>query len=119
MYKRLVGIVSRHALILIVDEVERVMHIGFDRGSCGCMLRATYGLPCACELARYVYRVISLNVLHVMWTRLSFSNISSNESLPRLCIDKEIDMVVNHFSEVDIAGKVIIKKSHLKLCVLQ
>jgi len=110
MYKRLVGIVSRHALGLIADEVERVNHIGFDSGSCGCVLRATYGLPCACELARYVYGVIPPTVLHIMWTRLSFSNISSNESLPRLCIDKEIDMVVNRFSEVDIVGKVTIKQ---------
>ena len=59
------------------------------------MLRVTYGLPCAYELARYVYRVILPIVLHIMWSRLSFSNISSKESLPRLCIDKEIDMVVN------------------------
>ena len=51
MYVRLVGIVSKHALGLIVYEVERVMHIGFDSGRWGCMLRATYGLPCACELA--------------------------------------------------------------------
>ena len=51
MYKRLVGIVSRHALGLIADEVERVNHTRFDSESCGCVLRATYGLPCACELA--------------------------------------------------------------------
>ena len=115
MYKRLVGIVSRHALALIADEVQRVMDISFDSGSCGCVLRATYGLPCACELARYVYGVIPLTVLHIMWTRLSFSNISSNESLPWLCIDKEIDMVVNCFSEVDIAGKVTIKQKLLEI----
>jgi len=66
MYKRLVGIVSRHALGLIVDEVERVNHIGFDNESCGCVLRATYDLPCACELARYVYGVIPPTVLHIM-----------------------------------------------------
>jgi len=38
--------------------------------------------------------VIPLNVLHIIWTKLSFSNISSNESLSRLCIEKEIEMVV-------------------------
>ena len=83
MYKRLFGIVSIHALGLIVDEVEQVIHIGFDSGSCGCVLRATYGLPYAYELARYIYRVIPPTIIHIMWTRLSFSNISSNESLPR------------------------------------
>jgi len=59
------------------------------------ILRTTYGLPW----------LIPLIVLHIMWTRLSFSNILSNESHPKLCIDKEIDLVVNHFSEVDIVGK--------------
>jgi len=76
MYKRLVGIVSRHALGLIVDDVERVMHIGFDSGSYGLVLKAMYDLPCACELARYVHGVIPLTILHIMWTRLSLSNIS-------------------------------------------
>ena len=115
MYKRLVGVISRHALGVIADEVERVTHIGFYSGSCGCVLRATYGVPCACELARYVYGVIPLTILHIMWTRLSFKNISSNQSLPWLCIDKEIDMMVNHFNEVDIAGKVTIKQKLLEI----
>jgi len=44
MYKRLVEIVLRHALRLIVDDVERVMYIGFDSGSCGYVLRATYAM---------------------------------------------------------------------------
>jgi len=89
------------------------MHIGFDIASL-----ATYGLPCACELTRYVHGVIPPIVLHIMWTRLSFSNISSNESLPRLCIDKEIDIVVNRFSEVDIVGKVTIKQKLLEITSL-
>ena len=76
MYKRFFGIVSIHALGLIADEVERVNHTRFDSESCGCVLRATYGLPCACELARYVHGVIPLTILHIMWTRLSLSNIS-------------------------------------------
>jgi len=45
---------------------------------CGCVLRYTHGLPCACELARYAFGVILLNEVHVMWTRLSFSNLSSS-----------------------------------------
>jgi len=66
MYKRLVGIVPGHALRLITNEAKRVMHIEFDIVSCGCVLRATYALPCAYELARYVHGVIPPIVLHIM-----------------------------------------------------
>jgi len=52
-YKRLVGYVSRSALELLVLDLERVKKIGFDTSRCGYILRQTYGLPCACELARY------------------------------------------------------------------
>jgi len=112
------GYVLRHALRLSADEVERVKHIGFDSGSCGCVLKATHDLPCACELAQYVHGVIPLTVLHIMWTRLSFSNISSNESQAKLCIDKETDLVFNLFTKVDIVGKLTINRSYLKLHVL-
>ena len=59
--------------------------------------------------------MVPLTALHIMWTRLSFSIISSNESLLKLCIDNEINMVVNRFIEVDIAGKVTIKQKLLEI----
>jgi len=61
MYKWLVGYVSRHALGLIVEEFDRGKHIGFYSESCGCILRTTYALPCACQLAQYDSRVIPLS----------------------------------------------------------
>jgi len=72
----LVGFVSKHALIHIVEEFNRVNVVGFDSECCGCVLRWTHELPCACELARYVMGVIPLNEVHVMWTRLSFLDLS-------------------------------------------
>jgi len=72
--------VSKYALLHIVEEFDKVKVIGFDKKKCGCVLRYTHGLPCACELARYVFGVISLNEVHVMWTRLSFSDLSSSQS---------------------------------------
>ncbi|XP_014492146.1 uncharacterized protein LOC106754622 [Vigna radiata var. radiata] len=71
-YKRLVGRVSRYALELIADEVERVNKIGLDSARCGCILSSTYGLPCACVLARYEPGMIPLGEIHVIWTRLRF-----------------------------------------------
>jgi len=80
-YKKLVGVVSRFALVLIANEVDRVKNIGFDSELCGYVLRQTYGLPCACVLSRYDPRVIPLGELHIMWSRLSFSDLSSPESI--------------------------------------
>jgi len=68
-----------------------------------------HGLPCACELARYQLGVISLTEVHVMWKRLNFSDISYNESRSELCIQRDIEVIVNCFKQVDIAVKVSIK----------
>jgi len=62
---------------------------------CGCMLRQTNGLPCTCDLPRYDLGVIPQGIIDIMWTRLSFSDISSIESKVELCIQLEIDLIVN------------------------
>jgi len=41
LYKHLVGVVSKYALTWIVEEVQRVKHVGFDSEHCGCLLRST------------------------------------------------------------------------------
>jgi len=114
-YKRLVGYVSRYALGLLAPKLERVKKIGFDTSRCGCVLRQTYGLPCACELAQYDPGMIPLQEIHIMWTRLTFSNVSSSQSQGQLSIQRKLDMVLNHFKDVDIAGKVTIKQKLLDI----
>ena len=54
------------------------LRIGFHSEHCGCVLRETFCLPCAYELACYDPRVIPLPEIYIMWTRLTFSNISSS-----------------------------------------
>ncbi|XP_052728511.1 uncharacterized protein LOC128195308 [Vigna angularis] len=114
-YKKLVGRVSIYALGLIAKELERVNLVGLDTGRCGCILRRTYGVPCACELARYGPGMIPLREFHVMWTRLSISDIVSNESQPELSIQHELTMVEEKFKEVEIGGKVTIKQKLLDI----
>jgi len=72
LYKRLIGMVSRHALNQIAAEFERVNYADIDSSRCGCIMRTTHGLPCACELARYVVGRIPLDIVHMFWRRLSF-----------------------------------------------
>ena len=65
LYKRLRGMVSKYALNHIADELDRVNSVGIDSSRCGCSLRVTHGLPCACELARYVVGSIPLDTVHM------------------------------------------------------
>ena len=48
LYKRLRGMVSKYALNHSADELDRVNSVDIDSSRCGCSLRVTYGLPCAC-----------------------------------------------------------------------
>ena len=109
LYKHLIGYVSKYALVHIAEEFLKVQTTGFDSSHCGCVIRRTHGLPCACELARYHLGLIPLTEVHVMWTKLSFSYISCSESRSELCIQQDIDIIVARFKDVDIAGKVAIK----------
>ncbi|KEH43470.1 hypothetical protein MTR_1g094105 [Medicago truncatula] len=72
-YEKLRGFVSRAALTCIVVEFERVRYMEIDESTCGCKLRTTYGLPCACELGRYKISgiPIPLDSIHIQWKKLS------------------------------------------------
>ncbi|KAH1213108.1 hypothetical protein GmHk_14G041126 [Glycine max] len=65
LYKKLHCMVSRYALNQIAAEFEPVNYAGIDSSRCGCIMKTTYGLPCACELARYVVGSILLDTIHM------------------------------------------------------
>ncbi|XP_052723064.1 uncharacterized protein LOC108336891 [Vigna angularis] len=111
----LIGRVSRYALDLIAKELKIVQQIGLDSSKCGCVLRRTFGVPCACELARYDPRMIPIGEFHIMWRRLHFSNVELNETKPQLSIKDELKQVEERFNEVDIGGKVTIKQKLLEI----
>ncbi|XP_068477247.1 uncharacterized protein [Phaseolus vulgaris] len=99
LYSMLVGFVSKHALIRIAKEFDRVNVVGFDSEHCGCVLRRTHRLSYACELARYAMSVIPLNEVHVMWTRLNFSYLSECHSSSELSIQQEWDVILSRFKQ--------------------
>ena len=70
---------SRYALNQIDVEYEHVSYAGIDSSHCGCVMRATHGLPCACKIVRYVVGSIPLGVIHMFWRRLSFSDLGLSE----------------------------------------
>jgi len=53
--------------------------------------------------------MIPLQEIHTMWTRFTFSNVSSSQLKGQLSIQREFDLVLNHFKDIDIARKLTIK----------
>jgi len=114
LYKRLHEFVSRYALNHIEDELDRVKFVGVDNDSCRCIIRYTYSLPYACELARYIIGNIPLVAINIFWTRLSFADMGSNESYADMSVRQEFDVILKHFASIGIAGKVTKKISFMK-----
>jgi len=50
-----------------------------------------------------------------MWSRLSFSDISSGQSSSELSIQQEFDVIANRFKELDMGGKLTIKNKLLEI----
>ena len=61
LYETLIDMVFRYVLNQIAIKFERVNYAGIDSSHCGCIMRTTHSIPCACELARYVVGSISLD----------------------------------------------------------
>jgi len=91
----------------IAAEFERVKYVGIDRSRCGCIMKTTHGLSCACELARYVLGSIPLSTIHMFWWRLSFSDQCLSE--PEVSITEEIEAISRRFKELDVCGKMTLK----------
>ena len=107
LYKRLRGMVSKYALNHIAEELDRVNSIGIDSVRCGCSLRVTHGLPCACELGRYVAGAIPLESVHMFWRRLSFSDLGVCD--PAVSVSQELEDISKRFHKIDMCGKVTMK----------
>ena len=111
LYKRLLGMISRYALNQIATEYEHVHYANKNPSRCGCVMRTTHDLPCACELSKYVVGTIPLETIHMFWWRLSFSDQGLSE--PQVTITEEMETISKQFEELDVCGKVTLKS---KLC---
>jgi len=99
--------VSSYALNQIATEFERVHYASKNPSRCGCVFRTTHGLPCACELSKYVIGTIPLETIHMFWQRLSFSDQGLSE--PQVSITEEMETISKRFEELDACGKVTLK----------
>jgi len=103
------GFVSRTVLRRIVVEFERVRYMEIDESTCGCRLRTTYGLPCACELGRYKISgmPIPLESIHIQWRKLSMEGQQEEDTKTGSQLDMTyaIEELWKRFQSLDIIGK--------------
>jgi len=107
LYKKLLGMVSRYALNEIAAEYECVPYADKNPSCCGCVMRSTHGLPCACELYKYVVGFIPLEAIHIFWRRLSFSDQGLCEA--QVTITEKMETISKRFEQLDVCGKVHLK----------
>ncbi|KAL3615935.1 hypothetical protein CASFOL_040229 [Castilleja foliolosa] len=75
-YKQLQSFLTEYpALDLILADLQRWKNRQVDSSNCGCQLRTSCGLPCACELSMHISsgRYISLDSIDIFWRKLDFS----------------------------------------------
>ena len=68
-YKKFFDFVSNYVSQYIAEESDQVKYGGLNRFHCGCFIRSTHGLPCACELASFRLGSIPLQSMHFIWIR--------------------------------------------------
>nr|GEW78801.1 hypothetical protein [Tanacetum cinerariifolium] len=79
--------VSKEALDLILKELLRLDDPEFDHSMCGCRLRNSCGLPCACVLLMYLNsgEYIPLDSIDIFWRTLNVSWTDPVENEDILC----------------------------------
>ena len=73
LYPLLLFKISRKALNYIFHEAKRVVECGSDPKKCGCIIRKSYGLPCACVIAKKIRNrlPIRLDEVNSHWKKLT------------------------------------------------
>ncbi|KAI5411501.1 hypothetical protein KIW84_056543 [Lathyrus oleraceus] len=97
----------------IAEELLRVDYVGTNRQICGCTLRTSYGLPCACELGRYTLGGIQIpiDVVHVHWRKLTMEvelevGADDGSEVDMTCA---MDELWKQFRSLDVIGKKALK----------
>ncbi|XP_076925217.1 uncharacterized protein LOC143587957 [Bidens hawaiensis] len=103
-YSRTVGNLS--ALDIILADHESWKNLQVDSSNCGCRLRNSCGLPCACELSMYISsgQCISLDSIDIFWRKLDFvpSTTVQDDDVSR---ENELKHFKENFNKQSKAGK--------------
>lgn len=118
-FQNLRSFVSRAAMNLISDEFQRVGIVGTDKDICGCTLRSTCELPCACELGGYKVSGVSipLDSVHGHWKKLTMEEPLEDDTEDGYELDMThaIDAIWSRFRSLDTIGKRALKSKVFEL----
>ncbi|XP_052177632.1 uncharacterized protein LOC127791693 [Diospyros lotus] len=112
IFRELRGVISRSALNMVLMQSQLAYKIGIDKVSCGCVIRSTYGLPCAHEIAEFMVqgRPIPLSTVHPHWTRLQLVQSAYDGVSSQVTIEPEIESIYKMFYSEPEPGKQVLKK---------
>ncbi|XP_052179871.1 uncharacterized protein LOC127793130 [Diospyros lotus] len=112
IFRELRGVISRSALNMVLMQSQLAYKIGIDKVSCGCVIRSTYGLPCAHEIAEFMVqgRPIPLSTVHPHWTRLQLVQSAYDGVSSQVMIEPEIESIYKMFYSEPEPGKQVLKQ---------
>ena len=109
LYGNLRSFVSIAALRRIAQELKRVDYVGTSREICGCTHRTNYGLPCACELGRYVLSGVPIPIesVHDHWRKLSMEGElqAEGEDGSETDMNNVMEEIWRKYRSSDVVGK--------------
>ncbi|PNX62811.1 hypothetical protein L195_g053178 [Trifolium pratense] len=106
-------------MTLISDEMKRIDIIGTDKNFCGCKLRSTCELPCACELGGYTTSgvLIPLDSIHSHRKKLTMEEPLEDVTKDEYELDMShaMEAIWTRFQSLDIVGKRALKSKVFEL----
>ncbi|KAK9672229.1 hypothetical protein RND81_12G086200 [Saponaria officinalis] len=110
LFSLLQGKMSTKALEIMEDELKRgiALGVGLELG-CGCVLRTTHGLPCACTLVDLKNNGsrVHLSDIHSFWRTLEYDN---EEAMPKNDNDMLEELVDKARQSDPVYRKVFLEK---------
>lgn len=110
-FKELCGFISIDALHKVLSEAKHASSVGVDASKCGCVIRHTYGLPCAHEIAEFKRgsRSIPLESIDPYWRKLDLVPVSKKQKA-KLGYESVFDSIAKRIDESDNDTRVEILK---------
>ncbi|XP_058747045.1 uncharacterized protein LOC131620037 [Vicia villosa] len=105
--------ISCAELNFIFHEARRAETTGPDSSKCGCTIRKTYGLPCACILSKKMQlnSPIRMDEVSNHWKKLRFDDYEpAKEGESKITITAELEEIMDKFSKADDTVKLHIKE---------
>ncbi|XP_074315258.1 uncharacterized protein LOC141651443 [Silene latifolia] len=110
VFSLLQGNVSINAIEIMEEEIKRGIKLGnVLEVHCGCVLRDTHGLPCACTLIHLqrTGKRVHLKDVHAYWRTLEYKNV---QTIPKTDNDELEELIAEARASDPAKKRVIIEK---------